>query len=219
MSTGSFGSSIRNGLKIEIETIAAIDSATAAGTAMRRTRTMRLWRAATAKRASSVRLDRWGSEPNSPLLRRSATMGFRPRHRHVLPPAHRRIPMQPGHYEDDECDRNRADSTTPRPNGAVPRRAHECAKMSSASQPEQIELRPRRQELETGLRQFACDPRAPAWHRAVRAGHADAARRRRRRRAAPRSGSATPQSLDCCCFDRSMLSTSRTRSFRPWRSV
>jgi hypothetical protein len=28
-----------------------------------------------------------------------------------------------------------------------------------------------------------------------------------------------PQSLDCCCFDRSMLRTSRTRSFRPCRSV
>src|SRR5882724_9120683 len=27
-----------------------------------------------------------------------------------------------------------------------------------------------------------------------------------------------PQSLDCCCFDRSMLSTSRTRSFSPCRS-
>ena len=52
MSTGSFGSSIRNGLKIETKTIAAIARITAAGTATRSTRTIRLWRAAMAKRAS-----------------------------------------------------------------------------------------------------------------------------------------------------------------------
>ena len=52
MSSGSLGSSIRNGLKNDTKTIAAIDSITAAGTATRRTRTIRLWRAAIAKRAS-----------------------------------------------------------------------------------------------------------------------------------------------------------------------
>ena len=53
MSTGSFGISIRNGLKIDTTTIAAIARTTAAGTAMRSIRTIRLWRAAMAKRASS----------------------------------------------------------------------------------------------------------------------------------------------------------------------
>jgi hypothetical protein len=43
---------MRNGLKIEIATIAVIDKITAAGTATRKTRTSRLWRAAMAKRAS-----------------------------------------------------------------------------------------------------------------------------------------------------------------------
>ena len=52
MSSGSLGSSIRNGLKIDTATIAAIARTTAAGTATRSTRTIRLWRAATAKRAS-----------------------------------------------------------------------------------------------------------------------------------------------------------------------
>ena len=52
MSTGSFGNSIRNGLKTDTRIMAASDSATAAGTATRSTRTIRLWRAATAKRAS-----------------------------------------------------------------------------------------------------------------------------------------------------------------------
>ena len=52
MSTGSFGSSIRKGLKIDTPTMPASASATAAGTATRRMRTIRLWRAAAAKRAS-----------------------------------------------------------------------------------------------------------------------------------------------------------------------
>ena len=52
MSTGSFGSSIRNGLKTDTATMPAIARTTAAGTATRSTRTIRLWRAATAKRAS-----------------------------------------------------------------------------------------------------------------------------------------------------------------------
>ena len=53
MSTGSFTIfSIRQGLKIDTITMAAIASITAAGTAMRNTRTIRLWRAALAKRAS-----------------------------------------------------------------------------------------------------------------------------------------------------------------------
>ena len=54
MSTGSFASPvIRNGLKSEIATTPAMASSTAAGTATRSTRTIRLWRAAAAKRASS----------------------------------------------------------------------------------------------------------------------------------------------------------------------
>ena len=52
MSTGSFGNSIRNGLKTETATSPAIARMTTLGTAMRSTRTIRLWRAATAKRAS-----------------------------------------------------------------------------------------------------------------------------------------------------------------------
>ncbi len=52
MSSGSFGISIRNGLKIEMPITPAIARQTAPGTAMRRNRTMRLWRAAAAKRAS-----------------------------------------------------------------------------------------------------------------------------------------------------------------------
>ena len=52
MSTGSFGNSIRNGLKTDTATMPAIASTTAAGTATRSTRTIRLWRAAAAKRAS-----------------------------------------------------------------------------------------------------------------------------------------------------------------------
>ena len=52
MSSGSLGSSIRNGLKIDTTTIVAIARITAAGTATRSTRTIRLWRAAMAKRAS-----------------------------------------------------------------------------------------------------------------------------------------------------------------------
>jgi hypothetical protein len=50
---GSFGISIRKGLKIDTPMTAVIDSTTAAGTATRNIRTSRLWRAATAKRASS----------------------------------------------------------------------------------------------------------------------------------------------------------------------
>ena len=53
MSTGSFASPVmRNGLKTETATIPARASSTAAGTATRSTRTIRLWRAAAAKRAS-----------------------------------------------------------------------------------------------------------------------------------------------------------------------
>ncbi len=52
MSTGIFGNSMRNGLKIDTATIPAIAKTTAAGTATRRMRTIRLWRAALAKRAS-----------------------------------------------------------------------------------------------------------------------------------------------------------------------
>src|SRR3954466_116725 len=52
MSTGSFGNKIRNGLKTDTATILAIDRTTAAGTATRRIRTIRLWRAALAKRTS-----------------------------------------------------------------------------------------------------------------------------------------------------------------------
>jgi hypothetical protein len=52
MSIGSLGSSNRNGLKIDTAMIMAIDRITAAGTATRSTRTIRLWRAAIAKRAS-----------------------------------------------------------------------------------------------------------------------------------------------------------------------
>ena len=52
MSTGSLGNSIRNGLKTDTAMMPAIARATAAGTATRSTRTIRLWRAATAKRAS-----------------------------------------------------------------------------------------------------------------------------------------------------------------------
>ena len=53
MSTGSFGNPVmRNGLKTEIATIPVIASSTAAGTATRSSRTIRLWRAAAAKRAS-----------------------------------------------------------------------------------------------------------------------------------------------------------------------
>ena len=52
MSSGSLGNSSRNGLKIDTRMIVAIDRTTAAGTATRSTRTIRLWRAAMAKRAS-----------------------------------------------------------------------------------------------------------------------------------------------------------------------
>ena len=48
----TLGSSIRNGLKIDTATMAVIARITAAGTATRSTRTIRLWRAAMAKRAS-----------------------------------------------------------------------------------------------------------------------------------------------------------------------
>jgi len=44
---------MRNGLKTDTATMAASYSATAAGTATRSIRTIRLWRAAMAKRASS----------------------------------------------------------------------------------------------------------------------------------------------------------------------
>ena len=54
MSSGSCFISARNGLKIDIAMTPAIASATTAGTAMRSTRTSRLWRAAIAKRASIV---------------------------------------------------------------------------------------------------------------------------------------------------------------------
>ena len=49
MSTGSFGISMRNGLKIETATMAAIATSTAPGTATRKIRTIRLCRAATAE--------------------------------------------------------------------------------------------------------------------------------------------------------------------------
>ena len=52
MSTGSLGNSIRNGLNIDTVMMAAIARITAAGTATRSTRTILLWREATAKRAS-----------------------------------------------------------------------------------------------------------------------------------------------------------------------
>ena len=52
ISTGSFGSSIRNGLKTDTATMLAIARTTADGTAIRSIRTIRLWRAALAKRAS-----------------------------------------------------------------------------------------------------------------------------------------------------------------------
>ena len=52
MSTGSCFINARNGLKIDIATTPAIARPTTAGTAMRRTRTIRLWRAAMANRAS-----------------------------------------------------------------------------------------------------------------------------------------------------------------------
>src|SRR5579863_9118667 len=52
MSMGSFGNSMRNGLKTDTRTMTASDSPTAPGTATRKMRTIRLWRAATAKRAS-----------------------------------------------------------------------------------------------------------------------------------------------------------------------
>ena len=53
MSTGSFTSPVWNGFKKTwIRTILARASSTAAGTATRSARTIRLWRAAAAKRAS-----------------------------------------------------------------------------------------------------------------------------------------------------------------------
>ncbi len=52
-SNGSF-ESIRNGLKTETPTITSIDTAIAAGTALRRTRTSFECRSAAAKRASSA---------------------------------------------------------------------------------------------------------------------------------------------------------------------
>ena len=52
MSTGIFGNSMRNGLKTDTATMLAIAKTTAAGTAIRSIRTIRLWRAALAKRAS-----------------------------------------------------------------------------------------------------------------------------------------------------------------------
>ncbi len=52
MSSGSLGNSIRNGLKIDTTTMAVNARITAPGTATRSSRTMRLWRAAMAKRAS-----------------------------------------------------------------------------------------------------------------------------------------------------------------------
>ena len=52
MSTGSCFIKARNGLKIDIATTPAIAKTTTVGTAMRRTRTRRLWRAAMANRAS-----------------------------------------------------------------------------------------------------------------------------------------------------------------------
>ena len=70
MSTGSFGSSMRNGLKTDTATMLAIARTTAAGTAIRSTRTIRLWRAAAGKARLHSGDDRLGSEPNSPLLQR-----------------------------------------------------------------------------------------------------------------------------------------------------
>lgn len=53
MSTGSFGRLVMNGFKKTwIRTILAMASSTAAGTPTRSSRTIRLWRAAAAKRAS-----------------------------------------------------------------------------------------------------------------------------------------------------------------------
>ena len=53
MSSGSF-TGIRNGLKIEMRTSRRHRQATVAGTAMRRIRTKRLWRAALANFAASA---------------------------------------------------------------------------------------------------------------------------------------------------------------------
>src|SRR5215469_8590385 len=54
MTRGRLGISMRNGLKMEMPIMAAIDRPTAPGTAMRRMCTRRLWRAATANRASRL---------------------------------------------------------------------------------------------------------------------------------------------------------------------
>src|SRR5437868_15489037 len=59
ISTGSFTFSMRNGCKIDTASTAVIARHTAAGTATRRIRTRRLWRAAARKRASSVASKVW----------------------------------------------------------------------------------------------------------------------------------------------------------------
>ena len=91
--------------------------------------------------------------------------------------------------------------------------------MSSVVPAAEVEPGPGRQEVEAGLRQlgaaFARQHDVEPFAQAVQMQHVGGGVGQLRLAQA----SATPQSLDCCCFDRSTLSTSRTRSFRPWRSV
>ena len=74
MSSGSLGSSIRNGLKTDTVTMVAIASSTAAGTATRNTRTIRLWRAATGKARVHSGLIGWVLNPNSLLLQNTGVV-------------------------------------------------------------------------------------------------------------------------------------------------
>jgi hypothetical protein len=59
IATGSFGIRMRNGLKSDTKSTPVIASITATGTATRRMRTMRLWRAAAAKRVSRLASKVW----------------------------------------------------------------------------------------------------------------------------------------------------------------